>query len=68
MIVKRTFEAAKHPAGSPERAKLNLDGATSEFFPSYKYIVRAPGFTQAVRTKAEAESVHAQLTPERRRA
>ncbi len=59
MIVKRrTFEAKKHPKGSPERAKLNLSSLTSEYMPSYRYVAcensgeRTP-FT--FRTKREAE-------------
>lgn len=36
-VYKRTFEAAKHPKGSAERAELNLSGFTSEYSPSYKY-------------------------------
>lgn len=41
MIVKRrTFEALKHPPGSTERAELNLDSLTSEYYPSHRYCLR----------------------------
>ena len=41
MIVKsRTFEAKKHPVGSEERARLNLDNLTSEYYPSHRYCLR----------------------------
>jgi hypothetical protein len=36
-VIKRTFEAEKHPKGSPERAKLNEEGLTSEYMHSQKY-------------------------------
>jgi hypothetical protein len=36
-VVRRTFEAAKFPKGSPERVALNGDWLTSEYMPSYKY-------------------------------
>lgn len=41
-IIRRTFEAAKHPKGSAERSALNCDAATSEYLPSYRYILRKP--------------------------
>lgn len=41
-IHRRTFEAAKHPPGSPERVQLNLDPLTSEYMPSYRYLIREP--------------------------
>lgn len=37
-IIKRTFEAEKHPKGSPERAKLNENQITSEYMHGTKYI------------------------------
>lgn len=57
--IRRTFEAAKHPPGSSQRAALNLDWLTSEYMPSYRYGVREDNgdstpFTY--RTKAEAEA------------
>lgn len=63
MIVKRTFDAAKHPVGSPERARLNLDPATSEYMTGYKYAVQVPGFSFVRRTRREAEEMHAALVP-----
>lgn len=38
-IHKRTFEAKKFPIGSQERAKLNEDVLTSEYYTSKKYAV-----------------------------
>ncbi len=38
MIVKRTFEAAQYPKGSPERARLNENVSTSEYSKSQKYL------------------------------
>ena len=56
--VKRTFEAAKHPKGSPERFRLNLDWMTSEYMPSHRYGVREDDGAHlpfTYRTKAEAD-------------
>ena len=39
-IVRRTFEAKKYPKNSPERTRLNKDNITSEYLPSYKYVVQ----------------------------
>ena len=54
---RRTFEAAKHPKGSAARETLNKSALTSEYMPSYKYVVvnetEATCFTY--RTKGEAE-------------
>ena len=36
-VLKRTFEASKHPKDSAERAKLNEDSLTSEYMVSHKY-------------------------------
>jgi hypothetical protein len=41
-ILTRTFEAAKQTAGSPERAALNCDPLTSEWMPSYRFLIREP--------------------------
>ncbi len=49
-IIKRTFEAAKHPVGSEERARLNCSPVTSEYMPSYKYLAGGRQFI----TKKEA--------------
>lgn len=54
-VHKRTFEAKNHPKGSPERARLNEDPRTSEYMPSYRYVVIGPHGHQSFRTKAEAE-------------
>ena len=64
-IVKRTFEALKHPKGSVERAALNLKSETSEYMPSYKYtaIIEHPetethyafSSSHTFRTKTEAQ-------------
>jgi hypothetical protein len=50
-IIRRTFEAAKHPPGSEERAQLNRDARTSEYMPSYRYLT-SDG--RSWRTKKEA--------------
>jgi hypothetical protein len=39
-ILPRTFEANQHPKGSQERARLNEDALTSEYYPSHKYLLR----------------------------
>ena len=39
-IFRRTFEAAKHPLGSAERARLNQSSITSEYQPSHRYTVQ----------------------------
>jgi hypothetical protein len=36
-VLRRTFEAAKFPKGSTERARLNRDTLTSEYMTSYRY-------------------------------
>jgi len=41
-ILRRTFEAANHPAGSDERSRLNRDTLTSEYYPSRRYMTREP--------------------------
>lgn len=50
-VIRRTFEAAKHPAGSEERTRLNLRAETSEYMPSHRYML--PG-GKSFRTKREA--------------
>lgn len=55
-IIRRTFEASKKPAGSPERAILNLDARTSEYMPSYRYIAKGEIYSSSFRTKREAEA------------
>lgn len=57
--VKRTFEAKKYAKGSPERAALNTDPLTSEYMPSYKYILRTNDDKPtpwAFATRAEADA------------
>ena len=67
-VLRRTFEAKKFPEGSAERAKFNEDALTSEYMPSYKYLLRKPALmsdgtphpnqkwnTRQFKTKAEAE-------------
>lgn len=56
-IKKRTFEANKYPKGSLERNKLNEEILTSEYQPSYKYIIELNGKYQlkTFKTKREAE-------------
>lgn len=41
-LLRRTFAAKLHPKGSPERDALNNDVVTSEYMPSYRYVVRVP--------------------------
>lgn len=54
-VHRRTFEALKHPKGSPERERLNCDELTSEYMPSYRYVVMDDGIREAsFRTKKEA--------------
>jgi hypothetical protein len=60
MAVRRTFEALNHPKGSTQRAALNLSALTSEYMPSYRYMLlddngRAMEATTS-RTKADAEA------------
>lgn len=57
IVVRRTFEAEKHPAGSAERTRLNLDWLTSEYMTSYRYGVREDDGAHTpftYRTRAEA--------------
>jgi hypothetical protein len=39
-VVRRTFEAKRFPKGSKERARLNADSLTSEYLPTYQYVLR----------------------------
>lgn len=55
-IIKRTFEALKHPKGSQERIKLNEELITSEYQPDYKYILEVGNYQlHAFKTRKEAE-------------
>ena len=60
-IFRRTFEAKKHPKGSKERISLNFNARTSEYMPSYKYLLIGHRFERAFRTKREATEVMNQL-------
>lgn len=75
-ILRRTFEAKKHPHHSPERIAANTDALTSEFYPSQPWLVRRPFvmgdgtphptqpfINTPFRTKAEAEKHLASTTP-----
>lgn len=60
-VHRRTFEAAQFPEGSEERARLNLHTLTSEYMPSYRYVVLGGQHDRrATRTKTEAESLVSQ--------
>ena len=65
-VQRRTFEAAKHPKGSAERARLNLATVTSEYMTSYRYCVddSPPNSPRTFRTKSEAVA-YALAVPER---
>ena len=41
-VLRRTFAASKHPPGSEERATLNRDTLTSEYYTSQCYMTREP--------------------------
>lgn len=43
-IVRRTFEALRHPIGSPERAKLNQSAETSEYLTGERYLIVETNF------------------------
>jgi hypothetical protein len=51
-VIRRTFEAATHPKGSEERARLNERAETSEYFPAMRYMTS--GDRKSFRTKALA--------------
>lgn len=51
-VIRRTFEAAQHPKGSDERARLNRDARTSEYMPSLRYMTS--GDRKTFRTRADA--------------
>lgn len=58
-IYKRTFEAKKHPVGSPEREELNKSGITSEYMTSYKYQLVGERISFGYKTKQDAEAAMA---------
>ena len=56
-VVKRTFEARRHPPGSEARIRLNQDARSSEYMPSHRYMLVADNGTPmpySYRTKGEA--------------
>jgi hypothetical protein len=53
-VKRRTFEALKYLKGSPERERLNRSSLTSEYMPSYKYVVMSANLYTTFRTKKEA--------------
>jgi hypothetical protein len=62
--VRRTFEALRHPANSPERARLNGDWRTSEYMPSHRYGLANDDGTRTphtFRTKTEATEYAARV-------
>ncbi len=63
-VFRRTFAARTHPPGSAERTRLNNDARTSEYMPSYRYMLVANDGTPtpySYRTKAEAISAARRL-------
>jgi len=59
----RTFEASKHAKGTPERDRLNNQVLTSEYMPSYKFVVCEyrncvvqPVIEHSFKSKAEAQA------------
>jgi hypothetical protein len=67
-VVARSFEALRHPKGSPERTRLNLSSLTSEYLPEYRFQLshttrrpgRGPGIT-VFRTREEGDSYLARV-------
>lgn len=57
-VVRRTFEAKRHPIGSEERVRLNLSWVTSEYLPSVRYGILEDGKETCwnYRTKRECEA------------
>jgi hypothetical protein len=56
-VFKRTFAARNHPPGSVERNRLNHDARTSEYMPSYRYMLvtdNGAPTPYSYRTKTEA--------------
>jgi hypothetical protein len=54
-VQRRTFEAATHPKGSEERARLNCDALTSEYYPSKRYLT-SDGRAHVTKREAEAHA------------
>lgn len=67
-VIRRTFEAARYPKGSPARDRLNASPVTSEYLRGSAYVLRRPALSSdglflpqrfhfnTYRTKAEAEA------------
>ena len=59
-VARRTFAARQHRLGSIERARLNLSALTSEYMPSFKFVLLQDGretpFTCTTRADAEAKA------------
>ncbi len=55
-VIKRTFEALKHPKQSSERMRLNDNIITSEYMPSYDWAVVGAFHSSGYKTKKEAEN------------
>lgn len=53
-LIRRTFEARKHPEGSAERARLNLRSETSEYYPSRRYMIRTGDLSCLFRSRFAA--------------
>jgi len=59
IVMRRTFAAKYYPLGSETRKELNLSPLTSEYMPSYKYVVCEDDRTTTpftYQTKAEAQA------------
>lgn len=56
MIIRRNFEATRHPKGSEQRKQLNGKPTTSEYYPTKMYIHFTERWgTQLYATLAEAQ-------------
>ena len=56
-LIKRSFLASHLPKNSKERKQLNESAITSEYMPSYKYVVITDNDnTRTFRSKKDAES------------
>lgn len=63
-VARRTFAAKQYRLGSIERARLNLSALTSEYMPSYKFVILQDGkeTSFACTTRADAEAKAHSLT------
>jgi hypothetical protein len=55
LIVRRTFEAANYPKGSPQRVKFNESNMTSEYMTSYRWAIIGENVSTSARTLSEAK-------------